>query len=138
MEPLYYGPPNYGHLRYTGGCPKLLGIETCTYLTSELRTPLYSVKRIDFAVLLVPRLYKIYSILRMLAGLAQDCPALPIDSLTGHYILTLVGHSSSFWLSFLAIVRQGRAVEHTFEVLNSTSMHCHAYRKYTSEVGTPL
>ena len=60
VVPLYYGPPNYG-----------LAIETYTYLTSELRTPLYSVKRTDFVVLLVPRLYKIHSILRTLAGLSH-------------------------------------------------------------------
>ena len=46
-------------------------IETCIYLTSELKTPLYSVKLTDFAVLLVPRLYKIHSILRTLAGLSH-------------------------------------------------------------------
>ena len=51
--------------------PERSAIETCTYLTSELRTPLYSVKRTDFAVLLVPRLYKIHSILRTLAGLSH-------------------------------------------------------------------
>ena len=61
--------------------------------------------------------------------LTQDCPAPPIDSLTGHYTKTSTD-SSSLWLSFLAIVRQGRAAECT-EALNGTSTHCHAYWKYT-------
>ena len=40
-------------------------------------------------------------------------------------------HSTSLWLAFLASVQQGRALEHTFIVLNSMSTHCHGYRKYT-------
>ena len=47
-------------------------------------------------------------------------------------------HSSSLWLSFLAIIQQGRALERAFVMLNGMSMHCHAYQKYTSEVETPL
>ena len=42
--------------------------------------------------------------------LAQDCPAPLIDSPTGHHANTST-HSSSLWLSFLAIVQQGRALE---------------------------
>ena len=44
--------------------------------------------------------------------LAQDCPAPLIDSPTGHYTNTGT-HSSSLWLSFLAIVKQGRALDGT-------------------------
>ena len=51
-----------------------------------MQTPGYSVKWTDFAVPLVPGLYKIHSD----AGrpLAQDCPAPLIDSPTGHYTNT--------------------------------------------------
>ena len=42
--------------------------------------------------------------------LAQDCPAPLVDSPTGHYTNT-GSHSSSLWLSFLAIVQQRRALE---------------------------
>ena len=42
--------------------------------------------------------------------LAQDCPAPLVDSSTGHYTNTGT-HSSRLWLSFLAIVQQGRALE---------------------------
>ena len=57
-----------------------------TLQLSEMRTPGYSVKWTDFAVPLVPGLYKIHSD----AGrpLAQDCPAPLIDSPTGHYTNT--------------------------------------------------
>ena len=58
--------------------------------------------------------------------LTQYCPALLIDSPTEHYTNTGT-HSSSLWLSFLAIVQQGRALERTFVVLNNMSMHCHTY-----------
>ena len=64
-------------------------------------TPHYSVKRTDFVVPLVPELHKIHSIMRTLA---QDCPASLIDLPTGHYTNTAI-HSSSLWLSFLAIVQ---------------------------------
>ena len=37
--------------------------------------------------------------------LAQDCPALLVDSPPGHYTNTGM-HSSSLWLSFLAIVQE--------------------------------
>ena len=38
--------------------------------------------------------------------LAQDCPAPPIDSPTGHYTNTGT-HSSSLWLFFLAMYSKG-------------------------------
>ena len=41
-----------------------------TLKLSELRTPCYSVKWTDLVVPLVPRLYKIYLIMRTLAGLS--------------------------------------------------------------------
>ena len=62
--------------------------------------------------------------------LTQDCPPSLIKSTTGHYNSTGT-HSTSFWLAFPASVQQGRALEHTSEVLKSTSTHCHAFRKYT-------
>ena len=65
--------------------------------------------------------------------LAQDCPALPINSPTGHNTNTVM-HSSSLWLSFLAIIQRGRALERAFIALSSTSTHCHAYRKYTGSL----
>ena len=93
-----------------------------------MRTPRYSVKRTNFAVPLVPGLYE-NSLNKANTGrpLAQGCLAPLIDSPTGHY--TNAGmHSSSLWLSFLAIVQQGRALEHAFVALNSMSMYCHAYQ----------
>ena len=65
--------------------------------------------------------------------LAQDCLASLIDSPTRHHTNT-GAHSSSLRLSFLAIVQQVRALECAFVVLNSTSTHCHAYRKYTGSL----
>ena len=100
---------------------------------SEMQTPRYSVKWTDFAVPLVPRLYKIHSIADAGRPHAQDCPAPLIDSPTGHYTNTGT-HSYSLWLSFIPIVQQGRALEHAFIALNGTSTHCHAYRKYTGSL----
>ena len=76
-----------------------------TLQLSKVQTLHYSVKRTDFAVLLIPGLYK-NSLNNADAGrpLTQDCPAPLIDSPTG---LTLVHNSSSLCLSFLAIVQQG-------------------------------
>ena len=65
--------------------------------------------------------------------LAQDYPAPLIDSPTGHCTNTGT-HSFSLWLSFSAIVQQGRAVDRAFAALNGTSTHCHAYRKYTEDL----
>ena len=78
-----------------------------TLQLSEMRTPHYSVKRIDFAVPLVQN-----SLDNADAGrpLAQDCPAPLVDSTNEYYTNTGM-HSSSLWLSFLAIVQQGRALE---------------------------
>ena len=53
--------------------------------------------------------------------LAQDYPAPLIDSSTGHCTNTGT-HSFSLWLSFSAIVQQGRAVERAFVALNGTSI----------------
>ena len=70
-----------------------------------MQTTRYSVKQTDFVVPLVHGLYKLDN---ADAGrpLAQDCPAPLIDSPTGDYTNTGT-HSSSLWLSFLAIVQQG-------------------------------
>ena len=76
-----------------------------------MRTPHYSVKRTDFAVPLVPGLYKIHSIMWMLASLSHKIVRHRWPS--GHYTNT-GNHSSSLWLSFLAIVQQGRALERCF------------------------
>ena len=71
--------------------------------------------------------------------LTQDCPAPLVDSPTEHYTNT-GKHSSSLWLSFLAIVQQGRALErHLHKPLNGTSMLAMPTGNIpeTSEVGTP-
>ena len=65
--------------------------------------------------------------------LAQDCPALLVDSPTGHYTNTGT-HSSRLGLPFLAIVQQGRALECAFVALSGTSTHCHSYWKYTGNL----
>ena len=65
--------------------------------------------------------------------LVQDCPPPLIDSTTGHYNSAST-HSTSLWLAFLTSVQQGRALERGFIGLNSMSMHCHAYRKYTGSL----
>ena len=63
-----------------------------------------------------------------------------IDSPSGQFTNTGT-HSSSLWLSLLAIVQQGRALECAFVALNGMSTHCHAYQKYTRSLwsrDTPL
>ena len=43
--------------------------------------------------------------------------------------------TSEMWTSaFLASIQEGRALECAFIALNSTGMHCHAYRKYTGSL----
>ena len=49
--------------------PDWICITRNTLRLSEMRTPRYSVKRTDFAVPLIPGLYKIHSIMQTLAGL---------------------------------------------------------------------
>ena len=75
---------------------------------SEMWTPRYSIKRTDFCGPARPWTVQ-NSLDNADAGrpLAQDCPAALIDSPTGHYTIT-GAHSSSLWLSFLAIVQQWR------------------------------
>ena len=65
--------------------------------------------------------------------LTQDCPALLIDSTTGHQNNTGT-HSTSLWSAFLAIVQQGRAMECAFTAVNSMCTHCHSNRKYTGNL----
>ena len=62
-----------GHLLYTAKCcsPDWIYITCNTLQLSEMRTPRYSVKWTDFAVPLVPGLYKIHSIMQTLAGLSH-------------------------------------------------------------------
>ena len=106
---------------------------------SKMRRPHYSIKRTDFAVPLV-RTWTVQNLLDN-AGrpLTQDCPASLIDSPTGHFINTGT-HTSSLWLSFLAIVQQGKVLEHAIV----TQRHEYALPSLTenipeaSEVGTPF
>ena len=79
-----------------------------------------------FSIPLVPRLYKIYWIMWMLACLLHKIvwnrwliQQLEITIALVHIVL-----------AFLASVQQGRALERAFIVLNSTSADCHTYRKY--------
>jgi len=58
-----------------------------------------------------------------------------IDSTTRHYNSTDT-HSASLWLAFLTSAQQGRALEHSFVVLNGVSTHCYAYWKYTRSLRT--
>ena len=102
--------------------------------------PHYSIKWTDFWVPVIPwTAQNVLDNADTAMPLAQDCLALLNDSPTGHYTNTGM-HSSSLWLSFLAIIQQGRALECVFVVLNGTSTHCHAYWNIpeASEVGTPL
>ena len=95
-----------------------------------MRTPCYSVKRTDSSVPLVPALYKIHWIMQMLACLSHkvvhhwSTQQLDITNSTGM-------HSTGLWSAFLTSIQQGRALECAFVALNSTGIHCHAYRKYT-------
>ena len=76
-------------------------------ITSEMRTPRYSVKRTDSSVLLVSAQYKIHWIMQTLA-----CPSPPLlsNSTTGHYNSTGM-YSTGLWSAFLASVQQGRVLE---------------------------
>ena len=92
-----------------------------TLRLSEMRTPCMLLRKADrfFAVPLVPGLSVQNSLDNVDAGrpLTQDYPAPLIDSSTGHCTNTGM-HSFSLWLSFSAIVQQGRAVERAFVALN--------------------
>ena len=99
---------------------------------SKMQTSRYSIKRTDFAVPLIPAWTVQNPLDNADTGrcLAQNCLTPLIDIPTGHYTNTGM-HSSSLWLSFLAIIQQGRALERAFVAFNGTSTHCHIYRKYT-------
>ena len=56
-----------------------------------------------------------------------------IDSTTGHHNST-VTHCTRLWLAFLVSIQEGRALECTFLMLNSTSTYWHAYHKYTGSL----
>ena len=62
-----------------------------------------------------------------------------IDLPTGHYTNTGM-HSSSFWLSFLVIIQQGRALERAFIAFNGRVRIAIPTRNIpeASKVGTPL
>ena len=64
--------------------------------------------------------------------LMQDCPPLLIISKAGYY-WSIVAHSTSPWLVFLASVQQGRALKFAFAALKSikyTLLHLpEVYRK---------
>ena len=65
--------------------------------------------------------------------LTQVCQPPLIDSTTGHYN-SIGSHSFTLWSAFLASIQQGRGLERAVVALNSTGMHCHAYRKYTGSL----
>ena len=66
--------------------------------------------------------------------LAQDFPAPLVDSPTGDYTNTGT-HSSSLWLSFFAIVQQGRALERR---LRSAQRHKYALPRLPEIYRKPL
>ena len=107
-------------------------------------TPRYSIKRTDFVIPLVPGLYKIHSIMRMLAGFSHKIVwhRWLIHQL--YIILTLVCIVLASGYPFLLSYSKGELWNGAFVALNSTSTHWHAYQKHTrnipetSEVGTPL
>ena len=94
-----------------------------------MRTPRYSVKRIEFAVPLIPILYKIHSIMRTLAGL--------LHKIVQHHwlihqlgiILTLVRIVLASGYPFLPSYSKEELWNGAFIALNGTSTHFHAYRK---------
>ena len=96
-----------------------------------MRIPRYSVKRTTSSVPLVPGLYIIYWIMRTLTCLSRKFVRTADRFKTGQLYNTISSYSSSLWSAFLASVQQGIALEHA---LNSTSMHWHAYRKYTGSL----
>ena len=108
-----------------------------------MRTPHYSIsiKRAGFAVPLVPGLYKIQSIMWMLAGLSHKIVRHRWLIHQLNIILTLVRIVLATGYPFLPSYSKGKLWNSTFVALNGTSTHCHAYRKYTietSKVRTPL
>lgn len=59
MDPLRYGTPNKEYLHYMDviNGPKWSAIETCTYLISDLRTPLYSYDPAQWSYCIANKLY---------------------------------------------------------------------------------
>ena len=77
----------------------------------------YPLKQTHFLVTLVPGLYKIHLIMWMLICFSHKIVHHHwFDSTTGHYNST----STSLCSAFLASVQQGRTLECSFRVLNST------------------
>ena len=116
-------PPFKGHFAQV----KIAFPSTAMLITPEMQTPSYSAKQTGFLVPLVP-LQNLVDNADTRLPLTQDCQPPLIDSTTGHYNITGT-YSTSLWSVFLASVQQGRALEHAFVVLNSTSKHCHIYQK---------
>ena len=94
-------------------------------------TPRYSVKRTDFAVSLVPGLYKIHSIMRMLAGISHKIVRHHWLIHQLYIILTLVHIVLASVYPLLSSYSKRELWNGAFVALNSTSTHCHAYQKYT-------
>ena len=69
--------------------------------------------------------------------LMQDCPPLLIISKAGYY-WSIVAHSTSPWLVFLASVQQRRALKFAFAALKSISTHCYIYQKCTENLQNEL
>ena len=59
--------------------------------------------------------------------LTQGCLPLLINSTTEHYNSTGM-HSNCLWLTFLASIQEGRALELAFVMLSSIGMHCQPYQ----------
>ena len=92
-------------------------------------TPRYSVKRTDFAVSVVPGLYKIHSIMRTLGGLLHK---IVWHRWLIHQLnikLTLVRTVLASGYPFLPSYSKGKLWNGTFIALNGTSTHFHAYQK---------
>ena len=99
-----------------------------------MRTPHYSVKRTDFAVPLVPGLYKIHSIVQTLAGLSHKIVQYRWLNHQLDIILTIVHIVLASGYPFLPSYSKGELWNGAFVTLNGMSTHCHAYQKYTGNL----
>ena len=92
-----------------------------TLQLSEMQTPHYSVKWTDFAVPLVPGLYKIHSIMRTLGGLSHKI----VRHCWLIYQLDIIITLLCIVLMILSCHRTARESSGTRQVaLNGRSMHC--------------
>ena len=86
-------------------------------------TPRYSIKRTDFAIPLVPGLYKIHSIMRTLAGFSHKIVWHHWLIHQLYIILTLVRIVLASGYPFLLSYSKGELCNGAFVVLNGTSMY---------------